>query len=199
MAQTLAARLQVEIDPIKGSRFIATAAPVQSEDEARAALAEIRAAVPNATHHCSAWRIASPNIERAQDDGEPSGSAGRPILSQLQGRDVVDAIVVVTRFYGGTKLGVGGLVRAYGAAAAAALEAADRIPRVERCSVHLRHGYEDSAPVEQVLTRFGAAGTADFGVAVQRTVELPTSQRDPCLQELRNATAGRIQVEHPDD
>lgn len=198
MAQTVTARLQVEIDPIKGSRFVATIVPVASEEEARAVLEAFRVADPNATHHCSAWRIATPNIERAHDDGEPSGSAGRPILSQLQGRDVVDAIAVVTRYYGGTKLGVGGLVRAYGAAAAAALDAADLVERVERSSLRLHHGYEDSARVEQVLARFEATTTADFGAAVLREVELPAAAVDPCIVALRDATAGRIRIERPD-
>ncbi len=198
MAQTVTARLQVEIDPIKGSRFIATVCAAASEDEARGVLEGFRVADPSATHHCSAWRIASPHIERAHDDGEPSGSAGRPILSQLQGRDIVDAIVVVTRYYGGTKLGVGGLVRAYGAAAAAVLDAAELVERVERRQLRLHHGYEDSARVEQVLARFDATVKASFGASVDREVELPAAAMEPCLEALRDATAGRIRVEQPE-
>lgn len=86
MASTLTGRLRYEGDPIKGSRFIVTAAPVGDEGEARALLDAVRVEMPGAGHNCSAWRLGSPAIERASDDGEPSGLAGRPILAQLLGR-----------------------------------------------------------------------------------------------------------------
>lgn len=107
---------------IKGSRFIAWAAPVSTEDEAQELLARARAAHPDATHHCSAWRLGE--TVRFSDDGEPGGTAGRPMLEVLLRRDLQFAAVIVIRYYGGTKLGAGGLVRAYSGSAAKALDAA---------------------------------------------------------------------------
>lgn len=195
MASTLKQRIRVEIDPVKGSRFIATAAPVSSEASARTLLDELRAQTPDATHHCSAWRIARPAIERANDDGEPSGSAGRPILSQLVGRDVLDACIIVTRHFGGTKLGVGGLVRAYAAAAAAALDAGELVEHLQTCQAVIEHGYEDGTAIERALTAHGAT-TDDlvFGGHVTRRITVPRRALAALDQALRDATAGRIGV-----
>ena len=123
--RVLAEPITHEIDKISGSRFIADAAPAKSEEEARAFLEVVRSKYHDARHHCWAYRV-GPRGEawRSSDDGEPSGSAGVPILKQLEGHDVTDLVVVVTRYFGGTKLGVGGLVRAYGSAAKEALEEA---------------------------------------------------------------------------
>ncbi|MCA9739293.1 MAG: YigZ family protein, partial [Gemmatimonadetes bacterium] len=122
---TVARAVRVEIPRIKGSRFIADLVPVSDAAQADAAVDAARAAFPDARHHCFAWRVgARGDTFRFGDDGEPAGSAGRPILQHLEGLDVTDAVLVVTRYFGGTKLGVGGLIRAYGGAAAAALEAA---------------------------------------------------------------------------
>ncbi|MCA9712397.1 MAG: YigZ family protein, partial [Myxococcales bacterium] len=140
MASTPRERSRHEPAPIKGSRFLATLAPVHDRAQARAFVAEIEAEMPDATHHCWALRLARPSLERAVDAGEPSGSAGRPILAAMTGRDVVDACVVVTRYFGGTKLGVGGLVRAYGGAAAAVLDGAALVPWVDTETWTLEHG-----------------------------------------------------------
>ena len=105
MARTLRRRHRYEAELIKGSRFVATLAPASSEDEAKVLLDQLRDEWPDASHHCWAWRLASPAIDRAGDDGEPSGSAGRPILASLTGREVVDVAIIVTRWFGGTKLG----------------------------------------------------------------------------------------------
>ena len=107
MKQTVVTSTRYEGDPVKGSRFIVDIVSVTNESEARQALASVAGEFPDASHHCWAWRIALPAIERASDDGEPSGSAGRPILAQLVGRDLVDTAAIVTRYFGGTKLGVG--------------------------------------------------------------------------------------------
>ena len=146
----LTERIRVEPEPTKGSRFIATAVPVADEDAAKAALAQLRAEMPDATHHCSAWRIAAPSLERANDDGEPGGSAGRPILSAIQGRNLVNVAVIVTRYFGGTKLGVGGLVRAYGAAAAAVLDAAGTEPYVPKVELSIILGVSFSILIDML-------------------------------------------------
>ncbi|MEM7160020.1 MAG: YigZ family protein [Myxococcota bacterium] len=198
MAKTLRQSLRHEIEPIKGSRFLATVGPVSTEAEARAFVQGIAAEMPDATHHCWALRLARPSVERAVDDGEPGGSAGRPILAALTGRDVVDACVVVTRYYGGTKLGVGGLVRAYGGAAAAALDAAELVERVETETWRLRCTYEDGPGVERALARLSITpGDAEYGEAIRRTIEVPVATADAVLTALRDATSGRIEIERP--
>lgn len=195
----LTERIRVEPEPTKGSRFIATAVPVADEDAAKAALAQLRAEMPDATHHCSAWRIAAPSLERANDDGEPGGSAGRPILSAIQGRNLVNVAVIVTRYFGGTKLGVGGLVRAYGAAAAAVLDAAGTEPYVPKVELSIVHGYADGGDVERALAEAGAhQRTVDYGTDVRREVEIATDRVEPLRAELRDATRGRARVERKD-
>lgn len=192
-------RIRVEPEPTRGSRFIATAVPVSDEAAAKEALAALRAEMPDATHHCSAWRIASPSLERAHDDGEPGGSAGRPILAQLQGRGLVNAAVVVTRYYGGTKLGVGGLVRAYGGAAAAALDAAQTEPYVPKLALRIVHGYPDADVVEHLLVETNVAQiSVDYGTDVRRVVEVALDRVDHVEDALRDATRGRASVQRMD-
>ena len=192
-------RIRVEPEPTRGSRFIATAIPVGDEAAAKEALAELRAEMPDATHHCSAWRLAVPSLERANDDGEPGGSAGRPILAQLQGRGVVNAAVIVTRYYGGTKLGVGGLVRAYGGAAAAALDAALTEPYVPRRALRIVHGYPDADVIERLLAESNVGQvTVDYGTDVRRVVEVAVDRIGALEDALRDATRGRASVQHLD-
>ena len=104
----------------KKSRFLAEIRSVHSEEEAAAFLEEIRKKYWNASHHCLAYRLAEGGIMRSSDDGEPGGTAGRPILDVLTGADLYDTAAIVTRYFGGTLLGTGGLTRAYGSAARAA-------------------------------------------------------------------------------
>ena len=106
----------------QGSRFFAFLAPAASREAALAFVEELRRRHPDATHHCFAWRLGWPPAERASDAGEPAGTAGQPILRQLAGANLTDVVGVVVRWFGGTKLGKGGLARAYGGATAAALE-----------------------------------------------------------------------------
>lgn len=193
MARSLRQRIDYEADPIKGSRFVAVAAPVASEDEARALLAEAVAAWPDASHHCWAWRLATPAIDRASDDGEPSGSAGRPILAALTGRELVDTAVIVVRWFGGTKLGVGGLVRAYGGTAAAALDAAQTCEWVHQTTVEFTHGHAETGAVERAVAAVGAVEVSvDWGVEVGRVVQVPTTEVDALWTSLSDATNGRI-------
>jgi uncharacterized YigZ family protein len=192
---TPTARFRHEPAPTKGSRFVATVVPVTDEPAARAAVRAIEHELPGATHHCWALRLHRPSLERAVDAGEPSGSAGRPILAALVGRDVVDACLVVTRWFGGTKLGVGGLVRAYGGAAAAALDLAPLAPRVDTEAWIVEHGYEDGPALERALARLRVAtGEVEYGAAVVRRVTIPVDDAEALHQALRDATAGRVRL-----
>ena len=193
MAGCLRTRVRVEIDQIKGSRFVATAAPAIDEAAAQALLRELREEWPDASHHCWAWRLASPAIERAGDDGEPSGSAGRPILSAIVGRDLVDTAVVVTRWFGGTKLGVGGLVRAYGGAAASALDAGEVADWVATVELLIEHDHADTGPVERTLADLElASADTEWATTVRRSVTVPVSEVDLMWQRLADATSGRV-------
>ncbi len=169
---------------IRHSVFRTLAAPVEDEAGAMAFLAEV--AVPDATHNCWAFRVGG--RYRVSDDGEPSGTAGRPILSAIEGQDFDGVMVVVTRWFGGIKLGAGGLVRAYGGAAAACLREAARIERVERIRLGFHCPFPVFAEVEAKLpgwnveTRrcdFGAAGaTMELAVPVQERMAVEAWLRD---------------------
>ncbi|MEC7948464.1 MAG: YigZ family protein [Myxococcota bacterium] len=192
--RTLTARSRLTIDPIKGSRFAATLGPVRAESEAREFVTCVRAEWPNASHHCWAWRL-SDGRSRSSDDGEPGGSAGRPILAQLEGHDVQDAVVVVTRWYGGTKLGMGGLMRAYGGCAGKALDAADVIEIARTVPMSLTHAYADTGAVQATLRSAGLTPESTaFGAEVIVQLSVPASDADTITRQLMDATAGRVRV-----
>ena len=116
---------------IKKSRFIAHLYRITSEEDAQAKIAAVRAANPKANHNCFAYMLGDDDhIQRMSDDGEPSGTAGSPILEVLKANDVHDVLAVVTRYFGGIKLGAGGLIRAYNGTPAAAIEACGKVERV---------------------------------------------------------------------
>jgi uncharacterized YigZ family protein len=186
-------------EPVKGSRFIARVYPVGTEDEANEIIMGLRLEYPDATHHCWAWNLHERGGSRSSDDGEPGGSAGRPILAQIIGHCLSNVLVVVTRYYGGTKLGVGGLIRAYGGAAGQALD------RAEYCTHHLRqqlavvHEYGDTkavqaalagAPVEIVETRYSDLVAIDLLVRVDGVNELRSA--------LVDHTSGRVTLREPE-
>ena len=178
---TLTCGEQPEIDlEIKRSHFLARACRTDSTKEARDFIARVRSIHPDARHHCSAFTITDltqgleplPHpTERSNDDGEPSGTAGRPILEVLRGTGLVDATVVVTRYFGGTLLGTGGLVRAYGEAAARALKAAARVRLVTRHLWEVRVAVGEAGRLEAELRGAGgAAGPAGADLAVEETL-----------------------------
>jgi uncharacterized YigZ family protein len=189
--RTLAGRWRTELPPIRGSRFLADVAPVEDEAAAFAFLDEVRAREPDATHHCWAFRLPD-GRERASDAGEPRDTAGPPILRRIAGADVAGVVVVVRRHDGGTQLGRGGLVRAYGEAAAAVLAEAPVVERpvVER--FHLRFPYELTGTVEAVLAAFDAdTRDAAYGADVSLDVAVPVAGAEAFAAALSEATAGR--------
>lgn len=192
MARSVTSKLRHEAQPAKGSRFIATVAPVANEAQARDLLEEVANERPGASHHCWAWRLASPAIDRAGDDGEPSGSAGRPILAQLSGRNLVDTAVVVTRYFGGTKLGVGGLVRAYGGAAGEALDRVATAPWSAQVAAVVVHDHPDTDAVIRVL-QAQAVTEIDvvYAARVTRFIEVDEPRLGRVRVDLANATSGR--------
>ncbi len=175
--RTLLRPARAEPPKTKGSRFIGDAFPAATEAEAEAHLAAVRKREHAATHWCWAWRIGTEgDAFRTSDDGEPSGSAGAPILRQIDARGLTNTVAVVTRYYGGTKLGTGGLVRAYGEAASDALGAARIVERIVRVPVRLRFAYDDTSPAMHTLHRFDAhvaeqhySGETELVVHVRRS------------------------------
>jgi uncharacterized YigZ family protein len=186
---TIAAPIQVET-VVTRSRFIATLAPVMDEPAADATVAEVRRRYHDARHHCTALVLgADGQRHRSSDDGEPSGTAGAPMLAVLQGADLTDVVAVVTRYFGGTLLGAGGLVRAYGGAVSAALAAATRLRRRSMALRELRIGHADAGRIEHRLRpwleQFGATldDQAYLADAVLLRLALPPEHVD-ALAEL---------------
>jgi uncharacterized YigZ family protein len=195
--RTLAAPLRHEIERIKGSRFIAEVAPVVSPDQALARVEALRREFHDARHHCWAYRLgAGGDRFRFNDDGEPSGSAGRPILQQIDGRELTDVVAVVVRYFGGTKLGVGGLVRAYGGAAGAALDHAGIRTVTVTEEVAVAYPYEVSGEVQRLLTASDLRpASADYGETIRLVLRVPIRDVDGWVARLRDVTAGRATVE----
>ena len=149
---------------VSRSRFIATLAPVNGEDAAHDVIAGVRAEFHDARHHCTAVVLgATGQRERSNDDGEPSGTAGAPMLAVLRGAGLTDVVAVVTRYFGGTLLGAGGLVRAYGAATAAAVEDATRSRRRVVEAYAVRTSHRDAGRLEHRLRAWAAGAGAVVG------------------------------------
>ena len=178
---------------VDGSRFIAEALPVSDRAAVDDCLQTIRTREHKATHHCSAYRIGMDGQDfHYDDDGEPSGTAGQPILRQIDGRNLTNTLVVVTRYFGGTKLGTGGLVRAYGDAADAALDRAGIVQRVVRTPVRVRFDYDDTSAARQVLQRFDAEITdSDYTDVTEWTVAVRASAVESFREAFTNALAAR--------
>lgn len=178
---------------IKGSRFIAEAFPVWNEHEAEARIEHVRAREHAATHHCTAYRIGPEGkVFRYNDDGEPSGTAGRPILRQIEGRHLTCTLVVVTRYFGGTKLGSGGLARAYGEAAAAVLDRIKSVEHVISERVNVSFKYDDTTPAMQTIDTFAAKVLdSTYTERTELTLAIPRSKVEEFLRAFTDALGGR--------
>lgn len=191
MSDTLATPAAFTLE-VKHSRFLAQAMPVERADAALARLADI--ADPDATHNCWAYRVG--DDYRSSDDGEPAGTAGRPILAAIDGQGFDRVMVVVTRWYGGIKLGVGGLVRAYGGSAAECLRTASRQPLVTMCVVQLQTSFDDIGAVHAAITDFNIDKLEENFAAdgVRLRLSLPADRIDALSSQLRDATRGRVRI-----
>ena len=197
MPWTVIDRSEFEPPPVKGSRFLATVAPATTPAEALAVVEALQQRFPRAHHHCWAFVLAD-GVSRCSDDGEPSGSAGRPILARIEGREAQNIVVVVTRWFGGTKLGVGGLVRAYGGSAGQGLDSAEPVEMVVHVTVDLTYSYADTGAVDSVLNELGIEDShTEYGAMVRRRVALPPEHVDRLRHRLTEATAGRVAIEGP--
>lgn len=154
---TLARRVEHTIE-VKQSRFLAAAFPISTIEEAMQRLDSVR--LQPATHHCWAYKLGS--NYRFSDDGEPSGTAGRPILAAIEGQQLDAVMLIVTRWYGGINLGTGGLVRAYGGAAAECLRLAERKPLLQWVEVKLQCDFSLTGNVHQLLQQHQAEKTGEI-------------------------------------
>ena len=188
---TLIAEASLQQD-VRKSRFLARAAPVESVDAALAFFARVRES--DATHNCWAYRIGA--SYRFNDDGEPGGTAGRPILQAIDGQALDRVAVVVARWFGGIKLGAGGLVRAYGGAAAECLRLAPKSPLVERVVVLVRCDFAAAGALRARLADCGATKREERSDAegVELGIELPVARVEALTALVRDLTRGRGRV-----
>lgn len=170
----------------RGSKFIGRLFPATNREEFEEELASARAEYPDATHHCYAWRIDPLEVrEFSSDDGEPSGTAGPPILSALRSFGLVNAAVVVTRYYGGTNLGKSGLIAAYGHTARLCLEEADCRPVELVRRFRLRYPYSRQNLVDTLQHRYGLRELdAEYREEVSRVLGCPLSGWTELKEEL---------------
>ncbi|PID31058.1 MAG: YigZ family protein [Candidatus Cloacimonadota bacterium] len=155
---TVKSSFVVEIDKIKGSRFIGRVLPVGSRDEAELELEKVRKSFYDATHNCFAYKVGlgKDEISRYSDDGEPSGTAGKPIFSVIEGSGLTNILVVSTRYFGGTKLGTGGLIKAYTESAKAAIEGCERKVVEIFSNMEFSYHYDDTSLVMSMISRYEA-------------------------------------------
>ena len=195
----------------RGSRFLAIVAPAASEDDAKAALEALEAEMPDATHHCWAFRVGPPHrtdtfVERSSDAGEPSGTAGLPILQVLRGSELSDVVAVVVRWYGGTKLGKGGLARAYAGATREAVEVLRTALRVPTVTLSVELPYDRLGAAKRLIQPPRVElRDEEYGAGVRLTLEVHESEREAleaALADLNlraNPAAGSTVVEDDDD
>ncbi len=182
---------------VQGSIFIATFAPAADEETAQGIITEVSAEFPDATHHAYAYRIGTggSTIERSSDAREPAGTAGPPMLQILQGSNISDALVIGTRYFGGTRLGIGGLTRAYRDCARLALEDAALITKEPLCNYQLVTAYEDLGALTRLIeTLEGVILDIEYSDKVTISLQLPARQSDGIEKGFESVTRGRGQI-----
>ena len=172
----------------KGSRFIAFAYPIRRADEVKALLEPLRQSHHKARHWCYASRVGTDGLQfRANDDGEPAGSAGRPILGQIDSAALTDVLVVVVRYFGGTLLGVPGLIQAYKQATVLALQAASRLEKPILKTVNIQFAYEKMSEVMRLIKRCDAhIVTQQMDMQVSMEVAVPLAFASAFWQQLED-------------
>ncbi|QSY50082.1 MULTISPECIES: YigZ family protein [Streptomyces] len=182
---------------INKSRFICALAPAATEEEAQAFIARIRKEHPTARHHCWAYVIgAEGSVQKASDDGEPGGTAGVPMLQMLLRRDMRYVVAVVTRYFGGVKLGAGGLIRAYGGAVGEALDTVETVARRRFRLVTVTVDHQRAGKLENDLRATGrAVREVSYGEGVRIEVGLPEADLAAFRSWLADATAGTAVLE----
>ena len=181
----------------KKSRFIATVKPVKSEEEAIAFIESLKKKYWNATHNCFAYVIGEHfQVQRCSDDGEPSGTAGKPMLDVLLGEEIHDTAVVVTRYFGGTLLGTGGLVRAYQSSTKAGLMASKVITKKHGHKIFIKTDYTGLGKIQYILGQRGLTIlNSEYTEQVALEVLLPEADIKSVLAEITEGTNGQAMIE----
>lgn len=171
----------------RGSRFIARAYPIENEEQIKQHLAELRKEFYDARHHCYAWVLGADKLHyRVNDDGEPSGSAGKPIHGQFLSMDISDVLVVVIRYFGGTKLGVPGLINAYRTATREALEAAEIVIKTVEEEIVIEYDYPLMNPVMNLIKDENLnIKETDFGIGCRLKLSVLKSQADVIREKIK--------------
>lgn len=190
-------------EEIKKSRFITLLAHTDGVEAAKAFVASVRAAHPDARHHCVAWVAGSPDDSQQlgfSDDGEPAGTAGKPMLAQLMGSGVGEITAVVVRYYGGVLLGTGGLVKAYGGGVHQALAALTTQLKTPLTEYTVQCEYGQLAGLESLLTQFGGKIiSSDYQAAVDLKVALPRAALADFSTKLADFSRGSLQLRRIDE
>lgn len=182
---------------IKKSRFICHLHRASSDEDARAYIAEIKKRHWDANHNCSAYVVGDRgDIQRTSDDGEPSGTAGVPMLNVLLKRELTDTVAVVTRYFGGVKLGAGGLIRAYGQSVSGAIDAVGIVVRKELTQVAVIAGFEDAGRLEHAFRADGREpDDIAYGEQVTMLLTLDPADVPEFEASVAEQTSGRATVE----
>ena len=186
---------------VKKSRFIATTKPVQSEDEAIAFIAEMKKKYWDARHNCSAFSIGKNHeLTRCSDDGEPAQTAGRPMLDVLLGEDIHNLCVVVTRYFGGTLLGTGGLVRAYSGAVKEGLMMSEIVEKFRAYQMTVRTDYTGVGKIQYILGQEGITILDSiYTDRVEFKLLVPVALYDGLEKKITEGTSGAAQMEKGDE
>jgi uncharacterized YigZ family protein len=185
-------------ETIKRSRFIATVAHASTEEDAKTFVSLVKSEFPDATHNCWAY-VAGPPGDTARvgmsDDGEPHGTAGKPILTVLLHSEIGEIVAVVTRYFGGTKLGTGGLVRAYSSSVKNALAGLSVTEKRDVISLTVTFDYSRVTAVKKMIESFNSEITEeDYGADVSFTIELPKNNKSGFIRAITDLTRGEILI-----
>lgn len=194
--RTIAQPGSVELE-IRKSRFICHLARAGTDEDARGFIAEIKKRHWDANHNCSAYVVGDRgDIQRTSDDGEPSGTAGVPMLTVLQKRELTDTVAVVTRYFGGTKLGAGGLIRAYGQAVSDAIDTVGVVVRKDLSQLAVIAGFEDAGRLENAIRADGREpDDVAYGERVTILITLDPADVPDFEASVAELTSGRATVE----
>jgi len=182
-------------EKIKDSRFIASAAPVDTEKKAVSFISETKKEFHDASHNCSAWRIGKGRnlIFKYNDDGEPAGTAGRPIIKAIEAREISDICVVVTRYFGGTKLGTGGLSRAYGQVTTELLKKCEIEKKYVTRKVEFNAPFDFIGVVHNIIDNFKVdLKDSQYGDDVLYIIEVRSNEYAAFKEKLTEATNGQV-------
>ena len=203
--RTVAERAEASFE-VSGSEFIGYVAPADTVEAAEAVIEEVEAEHPEATHVVPAYRVPAGTASADQpgsvmlrewcsDDGEPSGSSGKPALNVLVQQDIRNVVAAVVRYYGGTNLGVGGLARAYSRGVKEAVDAAGVVEDVPHEQFEVAVDYNDSGTVRGILESEDVEFDASYEAAVEFIVRVPVAEANALRERLRDATSGRVEIE----